>query len=98
MRNPVRPFSCVTPAGTSNELDVQNKREENTHTHKHQHCVCRVRSTNASTIALSAELATDCVDNRVLKGQPRVALYKVSSGLILCQEHKHVRLSVEFFS
>ena len=30
MRNPVRPSSCVTPAGTSNELDVQNKWEENT--------------------------------------------------------------------
>ena len=26
------PSSCVTPAGTSNELDVQNKWEENTHT------------------------------------------------------------------
>ena len=25
--------SCVTPAGTSNELDVQNEWEENTHTH-----------------------------------------------------------------
>ena len=25
------PSSCVTPAGTSNELDVQNKWEENTH-------------------------------------------------------------------
>ena len=23
----------MTPAGTSNELDVQNEREENTHTH-----------------------------------------------------------------
>ena len=33
MRNPVRPSSCVTPAGTSNELDVQNEWEENTHTH-----------------------------------------------------------------
>ena len=32
MRNPVRP-SCVTPAGTSNELDVRNEWEENTHTH-----------------------------------------------------------------
>ena len=32
MRNPVRPSSCVTPAGTSNELDVQNEWEENTHT------------------------------------------------------------------
>ena len=30
MRNPVRPSSCVTPAGTSNKLDVQNKWEENT--------------------------------------------------------------------
>ena len=26
---------CVTPAGTSNELDVQNEWEENTHTHRH---------------------------------------------------------------
>ena len=33
MRNPVRPFFCVTPAGTSNELDVQNEWEENTQTH-----------------------------------------------------------------
>ena len=32
--------SCVTPAGISNELDVQNKWEENTHTnttHAHIH-------------------------------------------------------------
>ena len=33
MRNPVLPSSCVTPAGTSNELDVQNEWEE-THTHR----------------------------------------------------------------
>ena len=25
--------SCVTPAGTSNELGVQNESEESTHTH-----------------------------------------------------------------
>ena len=37
MRNPVWPSSCVTPAGTSNELGVQNKWEENTHTHTHTH-------------------------------------------------------------
>ena len=36
MRNPVRPSSCVTPAGTSNELDVQNVREENIHTRTHK--------------------------------------------------------------
>ena len=35
MRNPVWPSSCVTPAGTSNELDVQNEWEENTHTNTH---------------------------------------------------------------
>ena len=35
--------SCVTPAGTSNELDVQNKWEENTHTHTLQkQCFCFV--------------------------------------------------------
>ena len=33
MRSPVRPSSCVTPAGTFNELDVQNVWEENIHTH-----------------------------------------------------------------
>ena len=33
MRNPVWPSSCLTPAGTSNELDVRNESEENTHTH-----------------------------------------------------------------
>ena len=32
MRNHVWPFSCVAPAGASNELDVQNEWEENTHT------------------------------------------------------------------
>ena len=31
MRNTVWPSSCVTPAGTPNELDVQNEWEENTH-------------------------------------------------------------------
>ena len=31
MRNPVWPSSCLTPAGTS--IDVQNKWKENTHTH-----------------------------------------------------------------
>ena len=34
IKNPVWPSSCVTPAGTSNELDVQNGWEENTHTHR----------------------------------------------------------------
>ena len=33
MRIPVWPSSCVTPAGTSNELDIQSEWEENTHTH-----------------------------------------------------------------
>ena len=32
-RRKVDEKSCVTPAGTSNELDVQNEWEENTHTH-----------------------------------------------------------------
>ena len=35
MRNPVWPFSCVTPAGTSNELDVHNEWEEKKITHTH---------------------------------------------------------------
>ena len=32
-RRKVDEKSCVTPTGISNELDVQNKWEENTHTH-----------------------------------------------------------------
>ena len=35
-RKKVDEKSCVTPAGTSNELDVQNEWEENTHTHTHR--------------------------------------------------------------
>ena len=36
MRNPVWPSSFAIPAGTSNEFDVQNEWEENTHTqHKY---------------------------------------------------------------
>ena len=34
VKNPVWPSFCVTPAGTSNEHDVQNELEENTHTRK----------------------------------------------------------------
>ena len=34
------PSSCVTPAGKSNELDVQNEWEENTHTHTLLPCMC----------------------------------------------------------
>ena len=33
LRRKVDEKSCVTPAGTSNKFDVQNKWEENTHTH-----------------------------------------------------------------
>ena len=33
MENPVLPSSCVTPAGTS--IEVQNEWEENTHTYIH---------------------------------------------------------------
>ena len=33
MENPVLRSSCVTPAGTS--IEVQNEWEENTHTHTH---------------------------------------------------------------
>ena len=44
MRNPVWPSSWVTPAGTSNELDVQNEWEK-THTLPCEHC----RSINCCT-------------------------------------------------
>ena len=43
MINPVWPSSCVTPVGTSNELDVQNKPEENAH-----HTVCYYSGTTST--------------------------------------------------
>ena len=43
MKNPVWPSSCVTPAGTSNELDAQNEWEENT-THKVLNCTTVLHS------------------------------------------------------
>ena len=63
MRNPVGPSSCVTPADTSNELDVQNKREENTqHTHTH--------NTHSITVVFSSTLDYT-VDPRLLpSGNP----------------------------
>ena len=36
-RSKVVAKSCVTPAGSSNEFDVQNKWEEKTHTHNTFH-------------------------------------------------------------
>ena len=41
MRNPVRPSSCVTPPGTSNELDVQNEwGRKHTHIYMHRPYMC----------------------------------------------------------
>ena len=45
MRTPVWPSSWVTPAGTSNELDVQNKWEENT-----QHTTQSDKDSNLDTL------------------------------------------------
>ena len=39
MENPVVPSSCVTPAGTS--IEVQNEWEENTHTQGHYYAECK---------------------------------------------------------
>ena len=44
-RKTVDEKSCMTPAGTSNELDVQNEWEENTHT--------RCSSTHTTTFVCS---------------------------------------------
>ena len=47
-RKKVDEESCVTPAGTSNELDVQNEWEENTQTQCERH---RMRSTPVAQLA-----------------------------------------------
>ena len=47
MENPVLPYSCVTPAGTSTE--VQNEWEENTHTHTHP-VMCNLINTHIHPI------------------------------------------------
>ena len=59
VENPVLPSSCVTPAGTS--IEVQNEWEENTHTHQGSYyvesnsvlCTCR-RIIPDTTSALSS--------------------------------------------
>ena len=68
------PSSCVTPAGTSNELDVQNEWEENTHTHTHK---LQGRSCGGKLVpcALLVEAAPECsklpagVDLRISRGE-----------------------------
>ena len=50
MRNPVWPSSCVTPTGTSNDLDVQNEWEENTHTHTHTYGAAPNLNNNAEIV------------------------------------------------
>ena len=64
--------SCVTPASTSNELDVQNKWEENTHTHTQNVFVwCPCMAINVS-VQHNGEflpgiiLLTQCYDHRGL--------------------------------
>ena len=45
---PVLPSSCVTPTGTSNQLDVQNKgKKTHTHTHTHTYLVLTVSGTDS---------------------------------------------------
>ena len=56
MRNPVWPSSCVTPAGKSNELDVQNKWEENTHTHTPVVRTIKLGHENKTRNAISLQL------------------------------------------
>ena len=42
-----------TPAGTSNELDVQNGWEENTHTHRGADCCDCTKNTTRKNIQIS---------------------------------------------
>ena len=68
MENPVLPSSCVTPAGTS--IEVQNEWEENTHT------------LSLSTLDYSKETAVNvdvpliffCPPDQVPDWQPRIIL------------------------
>ena len=48
----------MTPAGTSNELDVQNEWEENTHTHTHTERAFKEKAAMVQKIILYSEKAT----------------------------------------
>ena len=50
MENPVLPYSCVTPAGTS--IEVQNEWEDNTHTHMVEARSVNVKNTTTATVHL----------------------------------------------
>ena len=56
MENPVLPSSCVTPAGTS--IEVQNEWEENTHTHTTD-CI---RIIILYTAVMNSLYSTDCLN------------------------------------
>ena len=57
--------SCVTPAGTSNELDVQNEWEENTHTHT-QSSVSRANSSGHVYLTPTYDAACSFVSSGAL--------------------------------
>ena len=65
MRNPVWPSSCVTPAGTS--FDVQNEWEENTHTHTPYtevgHNTSTVKGLNRWSLPLKLRKTTDSLSH-----------------------------------
>ena len=76
MRNPVCPSSCVTPADTSNELDVQNKWEEN-----NNRVSSRCVSTEGNTVK------NQCYQKRVLstrRAHLSIILLYVLSDQLLC--------------
>ena len=60
MENPVLPSSCVTPAGTS--IEVQNEWEENTHTTHYllELCVELARKLLAPTFYRSSIFLAQC--------------------------------------
>ena len=55
----------MTPAGTSNELDVQNEWKENTHTHTHTHSINIINDTLARSLE---PVVTECMEHTIRTG------------------------------
>ena len=65
MKNPVLPSSCVTPAGTSNELDVHNEWEENTHIYT---CCCLHIKSRSDLCSVLSNIRTGPTDADAFRG------------------------------
>ena len=95
MENPVLPSSCVTPAGTS--IEVQNEWEENTHT-KHTYAIGSVLSLSGHAIVYRWRSLPRVRRHRASKAQgssERVLPWQVTMDQLVCASLSHTHYGYE---